>query len=662
MSPLVFYAGSGSRANANSNAFTAYQSAIWDRTNNPEVVTSSFSFGATPQQGQFIGAQPSPSSPFFFAEQQLFLDAALRNMSLFSSAGDRGSGDGFGNGLTNIARESPYNVLVGGTSLSPLSAAAADPTLFNIVAMAAANDPSTIWQLISGGLTTLPSASASGVTLVETVWNNYQVSGSTITDTKGRGYFLQNTGAGGADPSVNVPHYQTEFGLAPTTADPAQLPGRGLPDVSANGGGNMLYTVPTGDLTSTINEYGTSASTPLWASLAVQINAVFHDQGLPALGYMNDVLYIAAAIAPASFNDITIGNNTSSYAYGSAYTTDNTAVTPTGFGYQARPGYDLATGLGSPNGLLLTRALTVIAHSQTSFSGEPNVVNPDNHGSWLSGADQTLLVQAMSPNSVNVGVTQGPNTFSFSSAPSWLFAWTSRMAQQVLQPDFDSRLVLMFDGQSQGALTQTSVHAGERLAISLNGASAEAMQATLTSAFGFADFFASGGNERVARPVAIAETAGGANDQTTIVRVRQDAPDSLSVTFYRVDDLNGSVAGIHPGDPGYEALLQARAYHLTSGGTSLAGPGYGNYAQAGLAHVNAGDLMAMRLTNHTTGFMYSGFSQANEVVNGQPVGHLWSYGLNTWGFEDAYGGGDRDFNDLVIGIDFTSHSGQGWLM
>ena len=47
-----------------------------------------------------------------------------------------------------------------------------------------------------------------------------------------------------------------------------------------------------------------------------QVDTIFADQELPQLGYMNDLLYIAAVIAPASFNDITVGNNTSSYRAG----------------------------------------------------------------------------------------------------------------------------------------------------------------------------------------------------------------------------------------------------------------------------------------------------------------------------------------------------------
>jgi hypothetical protein len=80
-----------------------------------------------------------------------------------------------------------------------------------------------------------------------------------------------------------------------------------------------------------------------------------------------------------------------------------------------------------------------------------------------------------------------------------------------------------------------------------------------------------------------------------------------------------------------------------------------------LQHVNAGDIIAMELTNNTHGNTEWAFQQANESFAGQNVGHLWNYGLNTWGWEDTYGGGDRDYNDLVVQLDFTSKSGHGWI-
>lgn len=70
----------------------------------------------------------------------------------------------------------------------------------------------------------------------------------------------------------------------------------------------------------------------------------------------------------------------------------------------------------------------------------------------------------------------------------------------------------------------------------------------------------------------------------------------------------------------------------------------------------------MKLVDATKGRTYWAFSQGNEVVNGQNVGHIWNYGLNTWGCEDTFGGGDHDCNDLVVNLDFTSAYGQGWLL
>ncbi len=220
----------------------------------------------------------------------------------------------------------------------------------------------------------------------------------------------------------------------------------------------------------------------------------------------------------------------------------------------------------------------------------------------------------------------------------------------------------LYDKQALGVAMQTQLSPDERLGVSINSSSAQATQGTLTADFGFADFLSSSGAVRVARPVGVAETAGGRDDTTTIVRLRQNGEDSLSLTFYRVDDLTGSIGGLQPGDAGYAAAAQARAYHLVGGGTSINGPGYGELLQVGLANVDAGNLIAMKLDNRTSGDTFWGFAQGNEMVAGQNVGHLWSYGLNTWGWEDLRGGGDRDFNDLVVQLDFTSSSGHGWLV
>jgi subtilase family serine protease len=84
---------------------------------------------------------------------------------------------------------------------------------------------------------------------------------------------------------------------------------------------------------------GTSAATPLWASLVLLINqlAKLHDQH--QLGFLNQVLYQLGAkagnggiTAPLPFHDVTIGGN---------------------LYYDATPGWDYSSGWGSPDGSVL---------------------------------------------------------------------------------------------------------------------------------------------------------------------------------------------------------------------------------------------------------------------------------------------------------------------
>ena len=659
-SDIYLFNGSGYNGNADASTFTAIQSALWDPTLRAAVLSSSFGDDQS----------MSPNSPFYQAYRQLQIDAALKNVTLFNALGDGGSGNETGNGLTNLAynETSAYNVMVGGTSLSTLTAAQNDTTLNpSIVAPALAGDRATLWQLMAGGLTSLPTDAATLQTFVEAVWNQYYVEGNHITIKNSPfegGYLVNTTSSGGVDTSQPTPDYQLAYGLHPTTTGPSPETGRGAPDVAANAGGNLAYLTPNADMVGSGPDGGTSAATPLWASLGVQLNTIFHDQGLPNLGYMNDLLYIASAIAPASFNDITIGSNTSSFTLGGSYHSNGTELTPTGFGYYAGPGYDLVTGLGTPNGVLLARSLTTIAHHQVSYADSPDMLEAATatDGSWTSGAHQSLLFQTMSANGAVVGLDLGGDTSSFLSGASGTYAWTARLAQQSLQADFDPALVRTFDKASQGAVWQTSVSAGESVAVSIDARDADAIQGSMSNPFGFADFLTDSGAVRVARPVAVAETANASDDQTAIVRVRQNGEDKLSLSFYRVDDLSGTIDGLQPGQAGYAAAAEARAYQLAGGGNALSGPGYGNYTETQLTSVNSGDLIAMTLTNQTAGATYWAFSQANESVGGQSVGHLWNYGLNTWGWEDLKGGGDHDFNDLLVQLDFTSSSGHGWLV
>jgi hypothetical protein len=654
--------------------FTAYQQAFfnWMLPNGttPAVLSSSRSFLS----------QASPDSPFQWAWQQLFVDGALSDVSVHLSAGDQGSSANLPNGAANVPNsQSPaFALVVGGTSVATLPTAQADPTLIaNIVTPALQDDPGTVFGLVAAGLTVLPSSLSDAAladptsvlaSFVEAVWQ-----GLSLTDVNSvlqSPYGDNQTGVGGIQTALPIPLYQSEFGLD------ALLGGsRGSPDVSALSAGDARYVVLNNDYLQspsnglTTNSGGTSAAAPLWATLTTQFNKIFSDQGLPQLGFYNDLLYTAAAVAPASFNDILLSNNINGFYYTAAdsgfqNTNPKTPMNmvPTGQGYSAGPGYDLASGLGTPNGLLLARSLTAIAQAQMFFPNVSDVVTQTTGGGWQSGARQSLLVQTTLPNgSGTVSVTGGARSLNFGSGASGQLAWTSRLAGQVEQSYFDDDLVRLFDMQEQGTLAQLDVAAGDALSIAINGVAASGVAPLLTSPYGFADFETSAGTVRLARAVAVAETAGGAPEADAIVRVRQDGSDNLSVSFYRVDDFAGTIDNSHPGDAGYASAAAARAYQLQSGGTSLGGPGFGNYEQTMLEDVHAGDIIAMELVNNTHGNVYWAFAQGNEQVDGQNVGHLWNYAMNTWGWEDTFGGGDRDYNDLVVQLDFTSNAGSGWI-
>jgi kumamolisin len=74
---------------------------------------------------------------------------------------------------------------------------------------------------------------------------------------------------------------------------------------------------------------GTSQAAPVWAGLAAIINQLLREQGLAQLGDLNPLLYeVAKGAAVPGFRDIELGGN---------------AVSP------GETGYDMVTGLGSPN-------------------------------------------------------------------------------------------------------------------------------------------------------------------------------------------------------------------------------------------------------------------------------------------------------------------------
>ena len=98
---------------------------------------------------------------------------------------------------------------------------------------------------------------------------------------------------------------------------------RAYPDVSAIG-----LNIPTVYLGSTYGIGGTSASTPIWGSIVTLLNEARIAAGKGPIGFLNPTLYAH----PEAFNDITVGGNPGCGTEG----------------FNAEPGWDPVTGLGTP--------------------------------------------------------------------------------------------------------------------------------------------------------------------------------------------------------------------------------------------------------------------------------------------------------------------------
>lgn len=185
------------------------------------------------------------------------------------------------------------------------------------------NFPATSpWVTAVGG--TSLYTDANGNYQSETVWNDqYGATG------------------GGISQQTREPFYQY---LLPRSVQ-QQLGGhRGIPDVSFNADPATPVLVYLGFLGGVNNGYylfgGTSEGSPSWAGIVADLNSYLHHP----MGFLNPTLYTLGAVHalyPSPLRDVTTGTNGGQ---------DGIA------GYSAGPGWDPATGLGTPN-------MTVLAHS-----------------------------------------------------------------------------------------------------------------------------------------------------------------------------------------------------------------------------------------------------------------------------------------------------------
>ena len=235
-------------------------------------------------------------SSTILAENTLFQEAATQGQSVFAASGDSGSED------------------CGGSDTS-----------------LAVDDPASQPYVTGVGGTTMPTL---GPPPKQTVWND----GSGAT-------------GGGISTAWSMPSYQSgaSSSLHVITSRSSRIPCgaatgsfcREVPDVSADADPNTGYLIYWQGVWGGIG--GTSAAAPLWAAFTALVNASSGCKRTP-IGFANPVLYTAAGNAYSTdFNDITSANN------------DLTGTN--GGNFPAGKGYDMATGLGTPNGQTLPATL-----------------------------------------------------------------------------------------------------------------------------------------------------------------------------------------------------------------------------------------------------------------------------------------------------------------
>jgi hypothetical protein len=291
-----------------------------------KVVTSSWGLC---EQAVQLGAPGTQQ-----AESFLFEQAAAQGQSVFSAAGDTGSDD------CNAFR-------------APVPPAGQNPL--------SVDDPSSQPYAVAVGGTTIDNAATQPPQ--EHVWNDgaqWGAAGGGIS----MSWAMPSWQQGSRVPGIVLPgssdyaqanSVESRFEYPPGFCQ-AYLAGassstlcRTLPDVSAQAdeftGAVTIFSTefenpetPDGWITTG----GTSSSAPIWAALLAVANASPTCAANPAtasgVGFVSPLLYAVAsnpAAYRASFNDITAGNNDN-------YGLDNGLVFP------ARTGYDLASGLGSP--------------------------------------------------------------------------------------------------------------------------------------------------------------------------------------------------------------------------------------------------------------------------------------------------------------------------
>jgi Domain of unknown function (DUF4114) len=146
--------------------------------------------------------------------------------------------------------------------------------------------------------------------------------------------------------------------------------------------------------------------------------------------------------------------------------------------------------------------------------------------------------------------------------------------------------------------------------------------------------------------------------------VYREAAFNNEVYFYKVDNADGLIGSLDPDSANPNAYLQAALGNLvkdplTGSNVKLNAPNQN--VQTSTAKVEAGSIFApMIIINGTLEQLTDNNTNNNPTVyfpylgaNTDGIDHIRLLGNNTFGFEDLPIGGDVDYNDMIVKINFT---------
>lgn len=281
---------------------------IYEGPNTTQGLNDTYNRIVTDNQAQIISTswglcESSTGSAELMTLDTIFKQAAAQGIAIYAAAGDAGAYDCGDTSLgVDSPADDPYVTGVGGTNLQ----------------LGANNSYGS-----------------------ESVWSD---ASSTGRGPKGDG------GGGGISSAFGLPSWQRGNGVINSfsSGQPCGAPSgqycREVPDISADADPNSGYavycTVSAAGCSSSgwIVVGGTSAAAPFWAGSGALINQYLQGQNLARAGSANPALYAVYNVQQAApvFHDVTSGDN---------------------LFYPASAGYDMASGLGSPDVAALAKAL-----------------------------------------------------------------------------------------------------------------------------------------------------------------------------------------------------------------------------------------------------------------------------------------------------------------